>query len=152
MCGMACLKMILAKKLGNKPKLVKLGQMCAEYGGYKVKGDKIDGLHYKPFLKFIKNEFDLDGKIYSPMEIDDIISEADKEHFLIASVSAKIRDPQSTPNSKGGHLVLVVGYSVPEQTLLIHNPSGFQGKSQEYSPLSFTQFEKFFAHRGMSIW
>ncbi len=150
-CGMACLKMILATK-GRKARLIDLAKKCTEYGGYQIRGEKIDGLYYQPFIEFINREFDLQGSVYPFMEINDIITELDQGHFAIASVSPGIRYPQSIPAKKGGHLVLVIGYNISLRKLLIHNPSGFYGESQEYVSISFENFEKFFAQKGIAVW
>lgn len=150
-CGMACLKMILAFKLGKEIPLVKLGRRCQKFGGYIPKEGELDGLYYEPFLKFIREDYGLAGRIISPMEIEDMLAELERENFVIASVSHEIRNPEATPSKRGGHLVLLLGYHLPQQTLFLHNPSGLPPDSQEYTQISFKDFNKFFAHRGISI-
>jgi hypothetical protein len=148
---MACLKMVLSAKLGKEIPLVELGKLCQEFGGYIPKDDELDGLYYEPFVKFTNKVFGLEGKVISPMEIEDIVVELENENFVIASVSHEIRNPQSASSKQGGHLVLVLGYDFPQQRLLLHNPSGISPDSQEYAQISFADFERFFAHRGISI-
>ncbi|MDO8657702.1 MAG: C39 family peptidase [Candidatus Levybacteria bacterium] len=149
-CGMACLKMILAYKFKKNISLVELGKKCKEYGGYV--GKNLDGLYYKPFVKFIKNEFNLNSKIISPMVISDIIKELEKGNFIIASVSYKIRNPNNKISFKGGHLVLIVRYNFEIKIFFIHNPSGIDNKTQAFAKVSFEDFNKSFAYRGIVIY
>lgn len=151
MCGMACLKMIIKHKFGRNIPIITLGKKCAEFGGYIEKVDTIDGLYYSPFLKFINQEFDLEGRTVGHMSLDRIIKEISQGHYVIASVSHKIRNPDSKPATKGGHLILVLGYDLERKTIVFHNPSGDTTKNQEYSEISFPQFEKFFARRSILI-
>ena len=157
---MACLKMILESEGLKSPPVVSLGKQCMKYGGYKIdktayeKDDykhSIDGLYYKPFVVFIKKEFNIDSKIVSPLVLEEILENISKGNLVIASVSQRIRVPSNDPVCRGGHLVLVVGYDLPSKTLLLHNPSGLPNESQEYAKISFKDFEKFFVHRGVVI-
>jgi hypothetical protein len=151
-CGMACLKMILFDQLGKEFPIVDLARKCMEYGGYQKKGETIDGLYYMPFLSFIKDEYDLDGRIIVPMSEDDIVEEVAKKNYVIASVNHRIRHPEKEFNGrKGGHLVLVSGSNIDTKIFEIHNPSGDTRQSQEYAQVSFRNFNKFFAHRGIVI-
>lgn len=150
-CGMACLKMILGFKFGKNIPLAKLGKRCLEFGGYIQRRKRLDGLYYRSFLKFIKEDFNLSGKIFSLMYLEDILKELEAGNFIIASVSAKIKNPKTNPRKCGGHLVLMLGYDIPKRKLFLHNPSGSAPSSQEYAQISFRDFKKFFAHRGISI-
>lgn len=167
-CGMACLKMILKDRLNKNYPLVELGKMCMKYGGYKDNSSKyntqqlldqgkavpsnyFEGLFYEPFLNFIRKEFDLHGRIVKPMIIEDIIKALTDKDYVIASVNASIRDANSTPKRKGGHLVLVTGFDLRKKLLYIHNPSGLYKESQENYPISFNDFNKFFSNRGIVI-
>jgi|SRR3989344_1765183 len=149
-CGMTCLKMILAYKFKKNIPVVELGKKCKEYEGYV--GENLDGLYYKPFIKFIKNEFKLDAKIISPMIILDIIKELERGNFIIASVSYEIRNPNNKISFKGGHLVLIVGYDFETKIFFIHNPSGIDNKTQAFGKISFKDFDKSFACRGIVIY
>lgn len=53
------------------------------------------------------------------------------------------------PPSRGGHLVLVVGTT--PGALLVHNPSGLPGESQEYAEVPTAAFGRFFAGRGVAF-
>ena len=150
-CGMACLKMILVYKFGKNIPLVKLGKRCLKFGGYISRRNGLDGLYYKPFLDYIKEDFGLTGKTVSPMYLEDILRELNDGSFVIASVSARIKYPNSIPRKRGGHLVLLLGYNIPQGRLFLHNPSGITLTTQEYAQISFEDFNKFFACRGISI-
>ncbi len=167
-CGMACLKMILKDRLKKDYPLVELGKMCMKYGGYKDNSAKYDtnktinqgkavpsgyfeGLFYKQFLNFIRREFSLEGIIIRPMVIGDILKAISNHRYVIVSVNASIRDANSIPPYKGGHLVLVTGFDLRKKLLYIHNPSGFYQESQENYPICFNDFNKFFSNRGIVI-
>ncbi|MBI2017412.1 C39 family peptidase [Candidatus Daviesbacteria bacterium] len=161
-CGMACLQMILKHKLKKNIPLVKLFKSCMEYGGYKINSEEykkgnprnsVEGLFYKPFVKFLHQEFDLSAAIISPMVIEDIIQALENGKYVIVSVNPDIRTPQLKPEQVGGHLVIVTGFDWNKRVLYIHNPSGFYQvkNSQQYAPVRFKDFEKFFAYRGIVI-
>jgi Peptidase_C39 like family len=150
-CGMACLKMILIHSYGTSPKLVELGKKCASYGGYIMPLETGIGLIYAPFLTFIKTEFGLVGKVYSPLLLQDIFEQLSHKRFVIASVSHLICQPIVTPKFKGGHLVLVLGYDLTKQEIYLHNPSGPTILTQEYTAVRFADFNKSFSRRGIVI-
>ena len=55
LCGMACLKMILAARTGRAFPLLELARRCTTYGGYTVSNTgQIKGLIYAPFIEFIR--------------------------------------------------------------------------------------------------
>lgn len=169
-CGMACLKMILKHATGKEYKLVTLGKKCLEYGGYKDNSKKhsakkimernngrppsdyFDGLFYGPFLEFINKEFHLSGNVVFLMTLKDIITGLSDKKYVIVSVSGSLRNPEREKlHKKGGHLVLVSGYDLDNKLLYLHNPSGAYQKSQEYFPIKFKTFNKYFANRGVVI-
>ena len=148
-CGMACLKMILAYKIKKQIPIVTLGKRCKEFGGYK--GKKLEGLFYAPFLKFVKNDFGLDGRIISPIIVPDIFTALDKGNLVIASVSPHIDTPNASANHNGGHLVPVIGYDTHKKTLTYHDPSGAAKETQENVTVSVKHFQNFFAYKGVII-
>ncbi|MBI3486372.1 C39 family peptidase [Candidatus Daviesbacteria bacterium] len=155
-CGMACLKMILVHKLNKNIPIFKLGEKCIEYGGFienKSSPDGLDGLFYKPFLNFIYKEFNLEGKIISPMVLEEIIENLVNKNYVIASVSSQIRNPQSNPTKigSGGHLVLITGFDFNKKVFYIHNPSGDTKFTKPNTEIFFSDFKKFFAQRGIVI-
>lgn len=150
-CGMACFKMILAHRSKTSTPLVSLGKACARYGGYDLPLEQSQGLKYAPFIKFAKNDFGITASAKAALPIIQITSELSKARYVVASVHPSIRDVASKPKTKGGHLVLVLGYDLDKQLLYLHNPSGNSSTSQEYVAISFKDFEKFFSHRGIII-
>ena len=150
-CGMACLKMVLKHIKDLEVPLVVLGRVCMSYGGYKVSKKGLDGLFYKPFVEFVKKEYGLDAKVESPLLIDDILQALSEKNYVIASVNPEIRNPDAYPKKKGGHLILIVGYDYFKKLLYIHNPSGDNNKNQAFAEISFGNFKKFFAERGIVI-
>lgn len=151
LCGMACLKSILKYTQNLDIPIATLGKKCREYGGYISNGEEIGGLFYAPFVEFVKKEYDLDGSIRKHLSINDIIEELSSGNFVIASVSHQIRNLESIPTKKGGHLVLMLGYNLSEEKLFFHNPSGYIAQSQEEVEISFDNFNKFFANRGIVV-
>lgn len=153
-CGMACLKMILAHSLKKEIPFVELGRRCMAYGGYKrTKSiNKLEGLYYEPFVHFCKREFGLSAKVLAPMILPEIVSALEQRKYVIASVSPFIRNPKVTPKTQGGHLILIVGYDYEKKLLYFHNPSGDSKVNQEYAKISFLDFQKFFAKRGVVVY
>lgn len=150
-CGMACTKMILANESGEVVPIVELGHKSAVYGAYTEPLEKSKGLIYKPFTKFLKAEYNVDSTLVLPLNLNQIIYELSRSSYVIASVSPKIRHTSDTPSSKGGHLVLVLGYDLGKKELYFHNPSGFTIDTQRYASISFKDFAKFFGSRGVVV-
>jgi hypothetical protein len=151
-CGITCLKMLLAKQTGVVHPIVTLGKKCVEYGGYALPLEKSNGLVYDPFVRFIKQEFHLDAKVISSMTQQEVINALAGGSFVIASVNPAIRHSEGdTPQRKGGHLILMLGYDLDKKEFYFHNPSGESRKNQEYAAISFKDFQKFFANRGIVI-
>lgn len=152
-CGIACLKMILESLNISSEKLITMAKECERYGGFVINEETIDGLYYKPFLEYINQKYKLQGIIYAPLSIEDIICETGKGNYIIASVQYSIRFPDDAySGNKGGHLVLISGFDLGNDKLYIHNPSGVCKKTQEYAPINIQAFTKYFANRGMVIY
>lgn len=149
-CGMACLKMVLAHKTNEVVPLVMLGKQCVQYDGYRLPLESHPGLYYKPFVRFIKEEYGLDGVATSTLTLTDIKNTLSNGGYVIASVTPEIRFPAKDPVKKGGHLVLIFGYDDLKQVVYLHNPSGFKN-SQEGVELSYSRFRKFFDNKGIMI-
>lgn len=148
-CGMACLRMCLAAR-GQDVSLVELCRRCASYGGYVVNGNSVDGLIYAPFVRFVEADFGMAARVVAPMGIQDVLQALAHGEVVIASVHPSIRYGGDPPG-RGGHLVLVTGYDLDSGTLSFHNPSGHTPSTQENATLAFDAFERFFAHRGVSV-
>ncbi|RUW84413.1 hypothetical protein EOA35_36585, partial [Mesorhizobium sp. M8A.F.Ca.ET.023.01.1.1] len=70
-CGMACLKMILATR-GQIVPTIELARRCTGYGGYVVNEGSIKGLIYAPFVAFVKQEFGLEAEVMTNVATADI--------------------------------------------------------------------------------
>lgn len=150
-CGMACTKMILAHRTGKVVPLVELGRKCAQYGGYVLPLQDSIGLYYKPYVTFALKEFGWKARVIQGVTFPELLHELGKGNYVIAGVSPHIRHPDSKPRVKGGHLVLLVGYSKTKQEFYFHNPSGISKETQEYATVSFSDFKKFFSGRGIVV-
>ena len=149
-CGMACLKMILAARGELHPTLA-LARTCTAYGGYVVNelDASIKGLIYAPFVTYVRERFGLSAETMTGVATESIPGLLADRPFFIASVNSGIRWPERTPPSKGGHLVLVTAAS--GETLRFHNPSGHDAASQADVTLPLAVFDRFFANRGIAV-
>jgi hypothetical protein len=149
-CGMACLKMILAAKTGQIIPNLDLARACTKYGGYEIDADgTIKGLIYAPFVEFIRNDFGIKGSVITNITAYDIKTLMLGSVFFIASVHPGLRWPNIDPPRKGGHLVLVT--RAHNGNIIFHNPSGDRKETQENASLSEADFDRFFSGRGVSI-
>jgi hypothetical protein len=150
-CGMACTKMILAHSAGKVFPIVELGKEALKHGCYDLPLEASVGLKYVPYIEFVKQKFGLIAAIVAPMVREDIFRALAKGEYVMLSVTAEIRHPDSTPKRHGGHLVLAVGYDLDKKIIYINNPSGYKKETQDHAEVSFDDFEKFFAHKGIVI-
>lgn len=150
-CGMACLKMILAARTDRIVPTLELARTCTTYGGYTVDRDTgdIKGLIYAPFVKFVGQELDIQAEVTTHLDASDLPALLRRAEFFIASVHPWIRWPDRDPPRKGGHLVLVL--AADNERIVFHNPSGDTRAAQEYASLDTQQFDRFFAGRGIAI-
>ena len=149
-CGMACLKMILAAREGRARPILDLARACTVYGGYTVNGaGEIKGLIYAPFVEFVRRDFGLEAEVVVDIGTRDIAGILQRARYFIASVHPGIRWPDRPPPSKGGHLVLVL--QADADGILFHNPSGHEIATQEYVRLTPVEFDRFFAGRGIAV-
>ncbi|WP_292643313.1 C39 family peptidase [Mesorhizobium sp.] len=147
-CGMACLKMILASR-GEIVPTIELARRCTDYGGYVVNEGSIKGLIYAPFVSFVKEAFGLRAEVMTNVATVDIPAILSRSRFFIASVSSSIRWPEREPPSKGGHLVLITRAS--DEGFRFHNPSGHNSATRANAVLAAADFDRFFANRGIAV-
>ena len=151
-CGMACLKMLLAHWQKRVIPTIELAKQCREYGGYVVSEDgSIKGLIYRPFVSFIADKFGLQAEVKEQTPIEEVYELLDQGYVYIASVHPSIRTPEVTPPKQGGHLVYVFGKDVQRHEIVFHNPSGHTPASQENVQLRLEVFSRFYAKRGILI-
>jgi hypothetical protein len=148
-CGIACFKMVLARRAQPVPPTMRLVERALEHGAYVPRGDRVDGLIYAPFARLAKEEFGVVLDVARELTPGEIVIAATPDTPVIASVHRWIRWPDREPAERGGHLVLVTGADAG--TLRLHNPSGFPGASQCDVMVKVSDFSKFFANRGMLV-
>jgi hypothetical protein len=149
-CGMACLKMVLAAR-GHLIPTLRLARECTTYGGYVADPStgEIRGLIYAPFVRYVAETFGLQAEVVTDIGAERLPAMLGMGDLLMASVHPDIRWPDRDPPSRGGHLVLVLG-ATPE-AITFHNPSGHDAASQADVVLPVSAFARFFAGRGIRI-
>jgi hypothetical protein len=147
-CGMACLRSILAVR-GTSATSVGLGKEVLAAGGYVRRHDGLDGLIYAPFVEYLRTRWQLEAAVRPHLGLDELVDLVDRGEWVMASVNPRIRRPRERPERKGGHLVLVHG--VAGRSFVLHNPSGDTEESQGYARVAFDDFQFFFGNRGISI-
>ncbi|WP_026617511.1 C39 family peptidase [Ensifer aridi] len=149
-CGMACLKMILAAR-GEAHSILSLARACTGYGGYVVNeaDTSIKGLIYAPFVEFVRERFNLSAVVRTDVPAAAVVAILAEHRFFIASVNSAIRWSEREPPSNGGHLVLVTAAS--QESIRFHNPSGHDRASQADVVLPLATFDRFFANRGIAV-
>jgi hypothetical protein len=148
-CGVACLRMALAYWRRIVPPSVPLAMECTEAGAYVRDGDSVQGLIYAPFARYVRSRWSLQADSRPVLSIDEVVTWLCDRGLVIISVGGEIRHPHTTPARRGGHLVLAVG-ATPRH-LLIHNPSGLPGASQQFAEVAWTDLPRFYAGRGVVI-
>ncbi|CDG20899.1 conserved protein of unknown function [Xenorhabdus poinarii G6] len=148
-CGMACLKMILAARTGITYPLLTLTKMAIGYGAYQVEGEHIKGMIYAPVVSMLSEQFGISSQIEIGVSAGKIHELLTQRSLYIASVHPSIRWPTQFPEKKGGHLVLVT-QATPEE-ITFHNPSGDNSVSQVNVNMPTTIFDQFYAKRGILI-
>ena len=146
-CGVACLRMVLAHWCGINPPLVSLAKECLEAGAYIRRHGYVEGLIYAPFCAYVRSRWGLEADSHSILPVDQLPGYLEAGRLVMISVHHTIRDAHTTPSRRGGHLVLAVG--VTAEHLIIHNPSGFPNASQQFAPVPWCNLERFYAGRGI---
>ncbi len=149
-CGMACLKMILAARTGTIHPTLALTRMAIESGAYVIREDRsIHGMIYAPAVKLLRERFDIDAEVVTGISVADLARIFRPGSLFIASVHPSIRWLEGPPPKKGGHLVLVT--EATPAVLTFHNPSGHTEETQREAVATIGQFDGFFAGRGVLV-
>jgi hypothetical protein len=148
-CGMACLKMVLTHRDGVAPPLLELARRSLSYGAYVREGERIKGLIYAPFVEFVREQFSLVAKVCVDLQPHQLPPLLAQYRYFMASVHPGIRQPDTVPPTRGGHLVLLT--SAEPDSVTFHNPSGDRPETRQQVTLSLTEFGRFFAGRGIAI-
>jgi hypothetical protein len=146
-CGIACLRMVLAHRGDPVPPSVPLAEECTRAGGYVRHRDRVDGLIYAPFVNWITGRWGIKASVRGDLPHTDIAETVHAGGLAMISVHPWIRWPERTPPRRGGHLVLVTGAGPGH--LLIHNPSGLPGQSQQDARIGQATLDRFYAGRGV---
>jgi hypothetical protein len=149
LCGMACLKMVLAARTGRIWPTLELTRGATRHGAYQVDDGVIKGMSYAPFVKFVHESFGIAARVVTHITASDVATIMTEADFFMASVHHLIRWPERSPPRKGGHLVLVT--AAFDDRIVFHNPSGHTFDTRTNAAVSPAIFEKFFAGRGVAI-
>lgn len=159
-CGIACIKMVIETVSIVEIKINNLVKKVLDLGGYIIynkNGQFVDkGWYYKPLINLAK-EYNLKGKSFSYLTVQNICVEILKNHFVIASVDPNIirYDKKEFTDKKGGHLVLIFGFKWKNKGCVgfyLHNSSGKRQETRENVFMPMEIFKRAFANKGFSIW
>lgn len=149
-CGIACLRMILAGTRGETPSMIELARDLMGIGAFVRQTEGVKGLIYEPFARYLARQFHLRAMPIPQLSIDSALGSLRQGNLVfLASVSAMIRDSDSRPRARGGHLVLVLG--VYSGDVVLHNPSGKDVKSQSFARVPMRRFQECFAGKGVAV-
>lgn len=149
-CGMACLRMALDHWWGVAPPIVRLARESTDAGGYVRHPDgRLDGLIHAPFAAYVRSRWGLYADARSPLPAEELPGHLAAGRLAMISVHPSIRTLEPAPPRAGGHLVLAVG--ADDEGLLVHNPSGFAGESQQHARVPWADLGRFYAGRGILL-
>jgi hypothetical protein len=148
-CGLACLKMILAHRGLPVPATMPLVEKALTWQAYIPDGDRVAGLIYQPFARWVAADYGITADVATDLAIEEIAELSSPGTPVIASVHKWIRWPDRHPPAVGGHLVLITGAG--GGMLRLHNPSGMPPSSQRDALVPVTDFARFFAGRGLIV-
>lgn len=152
MCGMACTSMALQHLKNRKEGIVSLAKDAKIYGVYKELEDGLSGMNYQEFADWIRG-YGIKAKIYTRLGVHGLRKLLSDGDVVIVSVNPNIREYKTASDTqRGGHLVLITGYNKKDNTLTLHNPSGFVSQNtQENHTVPVARFLKYYAGRGISL-
>jgi hypothetical protein len=148
-CGLACLRSVLATWRGESVPMPQLLAGAREAGALVLRGDDdVGGLYYRPFLEWIGRAYGIRGRIVENTGVDELTASVGDDAVAIVSVSPEIRWPERPNARRGGHLVLV--HERAGDSVTFHNPSGVTGCSADVR-LPVDVVGRFAAGRGMIL-
>jgi hypothetical protein len=148
LCGMTCLRMALG---ADAPSLFALRDGALTYGAYTEEADgAIRGLVYAPFAKYVSEVHGRQATVHRHLDVARIPALLEAGRTVLASVHYGIRHPERPAPGRGGHLVLVTARTGDGAGVHFHNPSGTDAGTRA-AVLPLTEFERFFAGRGVSL-
>jgi hypothetical protein len=150
LCGVACLRMALHHWHGMTPPAIPLARDLVTARGYVHRdGGGLDGLYYAPFAQYVRDRWGLVAESAPTLPASEIPEHIAAGRLVMLSVHRTIRTLDPAPPKRGGHLVLAVG--IKEDAVLIHNPSGLPGRSQQHAAVPWTDLDRFYANRGVVL-
>ncbi|RPK71522.1 hypothetical protein EES45_34540 [Streptomyces sp. ADI97-07] len=149
MCGVACLRMALDFWRHQVPPSVPLVRDLCEAGAYVRDGNTVKGLIYAPFAEYVAERWGMEAKAVPHLPAALVQETIESGRLALLSVHKTVRTPEVDPPNKGGHLVLAVGST--KEGVMLHNPSGLPGVSQEFAVVPWLTFDRFYAKRGVII-
>lgn len=139
-CGLACLKMIIARITGDVVPLKTLLDQGLAVDGY-IKG--IGWVHQG--LLDVASSYGITGLCQSiGTELDLIDAALQQRHLVMASVSCGFK-----PEKKGGHLVLIIGSQ--KGRFIVHHPSAEENEQWPHHVIDRRRFLKSFSVNGNII-
>jgi len=152
MCGMACTSMALQHLKNRKENIVSLANDAKTHGVYKEHDEELSSMYYKEFSDWMKG-YGIQAKIYTKLDVRGLQKLLSDGDIIIASVNPNIRGYETVDTTqRGGHLILVTGYDRKEETLTLHNPSGFVSQNtQQNHVIPIYKFIRYYARRGISL-
>jgi hypothetical protein len=128
---------------------VPLAREALDAGAYVRDGDEVKGLIYAPFATWAARRFGLHAQSRPDLPAGDIHAEVAAGRVVLLSVHKSIRTLDPGPPARGGHLVLAIGAG--PDTVVIHNPSGLPGRSQQFHHVPLADLDRFYAGRGVVL-
>lgn len=139
-CGLACLKMVIAKKTGQSIPLKTLLDQGLSVDGY-MQG--VGWIHQG--LVDIAEQYGVTAQCQSIGDQLEVVDAAiNRGQLVIASVSCGFNQKK-----KGGHLVLVIG--AEKDGFIIHHPSSDKNEQWPHHFINKAQFKECFSENGNII-
>ncbi len=151
-CGMACIAMALTHFKRNVPPLVRLAKDALMNEVYIETGTDFGAMRYKEFCGWV-GKYGVTATFYTRLGVRGIYHALSRGDLVIVSVNPNIRGYETVSRAqKGGHLILVTGYSKEKGTITLNNPSGFASShTQVQHTLPTEEFLSFYAGRGIVL-
>jgi hypothetical protein len=149
-CGICCVRMILLGLGKEAPPIEEMYRTAFDdYGVFKMVDGAVIGAYHKELARYIERGCGLAAYAKRGMSANDVADMINGGWYIIASVSASIREPDGeVPEKKGGHLVLVhrVEKTNSNQAFIIHNSTGFVSTdTQRNVPIPEARFAECFS-------
>lgn len=141
-CAIACFKMILDNfgLISKNVKSISLAKQSAEYGAYKYKDNKqkIEGIFWKPFQKFILEKYNIKSCIVNCLTVPKMSRLLIDNQIVFLSVSPFFHysNKKVKITKRTGHVILVHGFISKNgiiQGFFVKDPGAWtENNSQEY--------------------